>query len=136
MIKCIALYKEWGPMLPSHTARVLSLLSPCSTVTAPWGWRHEHPEKRHMEVASTLQVGTGAPKAAAPDTLLPTRAHSMGHPYPPRPWGVTKPSSGKRKKEGDHSKGAEKKKLSVKPEPGPSSRWLSSSEESSERKTA
>jgi hypothetical protein len=36
----------------------------------------------------------------------------------------------------DHSKGVEKKKLSVKPELGPSSRWHSSSEESSERKTA
>lgn len=36
----------------------------------------------------------------------------------------------------DHSKGAEKKRLSVKPELGPSSRWHSSSEESSERKTA
>lgn len=95
-----------------------------------WGWRHEHPE-----AASTLQAGTGAPKAAALDTL-PTQGQAALATLPQGPG--SHPAQLREQEEGrrDHSKGVEKKKLSVKPGLGPSSRWLSSSEESSDRKTA
>lgn len=104
--------------------RLSHLDSPATRHLAPWsqplwGWHIEHPEKRHTEVASALPVGTGA-LATSPQALGSHQAQ------------LRETEEGRR----DHSKGAEKKKLSVKPELGPSSRWLSSSEESSERKTA
>lgn len=83
-----------------------------------------------------MQAGTGALEGSS-SRRSPPHMQGQAAPVPPKALGshqaqLREMEEGRR----DHSKGAEKKKLSVKPELRPSSRWHSSSEESSERKTA
>lgn len=126
-------------MLPSHTCRpchppVTSLLT-----TEPTGLAERTPwaEAHTGDTHSPHVVAQGHRKAVAPDSPPRTQGQAALAPLPhaaqeSHQTELREMEEGRR----DHSKGAEKKKLSVKPELGPSSRWHSSSEESSERKTA
>lgn len=109
------------PLAPHHRAcgagRMPVLGRGTQGGTPPASW-HGGTGRRQLQRALRPPRASGTPLPHAAQESHPAELREM--------------EEGRR----DHSKGAEKKKLSVKPELGPSCRWHSSSEESSDRKTA